>query len=56
MTIRLRSTGAKSTVILDWALETCAENFQFPNLINYHQQTLQYQQLVDSTMVLLTVG
>jgi hypothetical protein len=21
----------------------------FPNLINYHQQTLQYQQLVDST-------
>ncbi len=22
---------------------------QFPNLINYHQQTLQYQQLVDST-------
>jgi hypothetical protein len=29
---------------------------QFPNLINYHQQTLQYQQLVDSTMVLSTVG
>ena len=23
-------------------------NFHFPNLINYHQQTLQYQQLVDS--------
>ena len=22
---------------------------QFPNLINYHQQTLQYQQLVDTT-------
>jgi hypothetical protein len=22
-----RSTGAKSTVILDWALETCVENF-----------------------------
>ena len=27
-----------------------------PNVINYHQQTLQYQQLVDSTMVLSTVG
>jgi hypothetical protein len=25
-------------------------------IINYHQQTLQYQQLVDSTMVLSTVG
>ncbi len=29
---------------------------QFPNLINYHQQTLLYQQLVDNTMVLSTVG
>jgi hypothetical protein len=29
---------------------------QFPNLINYHQQTLRYQQLVDDTMVLSTVG
>ena len=29
---------------------------QFPNLITYHPQTLHYQQLVDQTMVLSTVG
>ena len=29
---------------------------QFPNLIKYHPQTLLYQQLVDNTMVLSTVG
>jgi hypothetical protein len=29
---------------------------QFPNLINFHPQTLLYQQLVDNTMVLSTVG